>query len=169
MNKFVKWGLIGYGALVVAKGIEIAVKGSKLASVPVENVHGYMVLRDTGVMKAQGMKVASAMVFTDGRQHIVVDDEFFLLPVTVQRAVLAHEEGHIKLGHLNNITATNNVKRSLIAVTGGVQDIELEADRYASSVVGEAVMVNALYHLLKVKGVNKKEIRLRILALKSVI
>lgn len=167
MNKFVKWGLVGYGALIVAKGVQIALANRSLAQKEVEEVFGYEVIRGNELMKAQGMKIAGAFIFTDGSKKIIVDDTFFTFSDTVQQAILAHEQAHIDLGHLDNMTGTNNAKRALIALSGGVQDIELEADACAVEKVGKHVMVLALTKLLTVRGVNKKEIRRRITAIKA--
>lgn len=167
MNKFVKASLIGYGALIAVNVTKVLVSNIRLGKQDLETVHGYSVMRDTGVMKANYMRVASAMVFTDGSKRIVVDEFFFTLPAHAQRAILAHEEAHIVLGHLDNITKMNQAKRAMSSIKGGVQDIELEADAYAADKVGTEVMISALTSLLTIKGVNKKEIRSRINALQT--
>lgn len=168
MNKFFKYGLLAYGTLIVAKTVEVLLNNIKLAQQQQEEIHGYMVLRDTGFMKTSGMAVAAVVIFTDGTKKIVVDDSFFEISPLSQQAILAHEEGHIVLEHLDNVNQLNVVKRSLISATGGVQAIELEADAYAASQVGHAVMISALSELLiKVNRINKKEIRNRIAILQK--
>lgn len=167
MNKWVKLGLIGYGALVAVKTIEIVSTNRRFANQSAMELYGYEVSRDTGLMKQFNMKLASAMTFTDGSKKIVVDDSFFDMPVYVQKAILAHEEGHIVLNHFDDIDLLNKAKRSLVSATGHVQQVELDADLYAAKKVGKQDMINALSYLMAVKGVNVKELRNRIQALRS--
>lgn len=129
----------------------------------VNYVHGHTLLRSAG------MAIAGAVLMSDGRKQIVVDDLFFKhFDKDSQKFILHHEQGHIKLGHLDKYkkegrtTHSNLVDRKITEIMGGVQQEELEADDYAASVIGKEKafyalsMVGALY--IKAKGKPSKEI-----------
>lgn len=97
---------------------------------------------------------------------VIVDNTFRLLCPATQRAILAHELGHIKLGHKANIFYP--FKRMAYIFAGKVLEMELEADVYAASIVGNKIMIETLEYLKYFIGpIDKKEIDLRIKALRK--
>lgn len=118
-----------------------------------KRVHGVLVLHDHHALRMHYLIIGAAMLFTDGSKRIVVDDYFFLLDDISQRAVLAHEEGHMVLGHLDtpNIDPT---ERHQYAARGEVHPTELEADAYAASKVGVEDVVHMLTELCTLPGIT---------------
>jgi hypothetical protein len=84
-----------------------------------------------GIFVLQGQKdMPSALVGRiNGEFVIVVNDAFMAADKEIQEAILAHEIGHIKCGHLDNPNPLNMFKRMFGAES--TIKIELEADRVA--------------------------------------
>lgn len=128
-------------------------------------VHGVEVIHDTHGLRMLGIRVAGACRSLLGTYHIVVDDSFFTFDDVVQQGILAHEQGHLALGHIENLKENNIAERTRISRMGGVQDIELEADAYAVGIVGKANYLRTLNALLTLPGCDRKEIQARIRAI----
>lgn len=131
-------------------------------------VHGVDIVHCPSTLGYLGLGIAGAVRFVDGSKYIVVDDLFFTLDDRTQKGVLAHEEGHIALGHCDSITESNTAERQQLMALGIVQPIELEADAYGASKVGTADMVYTLRALSRIPGMNgkqKQEFQKRIFAL----
>ena len=153
-------------SLTVVKAIRTA-NAVKKAEVLV--IGGHTVKVDKyGFMKSAHAAVAMVAEMKDtGKYQIFVDESFLSLDKDVQLAILAHEDGHIKLGHLENVGALNAYKRAIESLKGA-QKIELEADAYAATVVGVDSMIKALEALMALDiPLNKREIDYRIKTLKG--
>lgn len=91
---------------------------------------------------------------TKGEYLIFVNEKFTQMPVDFQVAVMAHEEGHIKLGHLENKAklALNSFLRVFTEPRR-----EYDADAYAYGIVGD-IYLDALAELHNYggKGVQKR-------------
>lgn len=101
---------------------------------------------------------------------IAIGSAFSTLSESTQAAIIQHEVGHHVLGHLDNMVALTsyNGVRNIYPLTGNVISIELEADAYAASIVGNSSMVDALKELRELNqlpSIAKKELNLRIKAL----
>jgi hypothetical protein len=104
-------------------------------------------------------------VVINGTTEVYTDAQYRRMSPDTQRAILAHELGHYKCNHKPGITYQFDRAKAIMHNT--VLDMELEADAYACKVVGPNVMINALKELSTIKGVSKKELKLRIHHIKS--
>ena len=103
----------------------------------------YTFVLDSQMVRAFGSRVATAVYLEDGREMIVVDQDFMKLSHTAQLAILAHEQGHLSYGH-----KAENTKRVMTAIwSKGVHKHEIEADLYAVQRVGKDDMITALEEL----------------------
>ena len=133
-----------------------------------KEIHGKRVVVDKHLLLGNGVTIAAVLPLPINGWTIVVDDAFLKLSEASQKAILAHEEGHVELGHIYKITQENVKERAREIKAGRVQAIELEADRYAADKVGEKVMIEALYELCDVFPlVNYLEIVRRVEALQK--
>lgn len=101
----------------------------------------------------------------NGTNEVYVDDNYRRLSNETQKAVLAHELGHYKLNHKAGNTYA--IDRALAIFRNQVLPMELEADEYAASIVGTHSMIKALIELSSIKGISKREIKLRIKNLRN--
>ena len=122
------------------------------------------------VIRMDTPHIAAATKNGLGESIIITNKLFDHFSFDTKKAVIQHEVGHHVLGHLDNelsLMAYNNL-RSIYPFVGHVISIELEADAYAASVVGNECMINALKELKALFNLPdhaKKEIDLRIKAL----
>lgn len=105
-----------------------------------------------------------AMVI-NGTTEVYTDTHYRNMSTDTQRAILAHELGHYK--HNHKAGTTYQLDRIKAIMNGRVLPMELEADAYACSIVGPNNYIKALKELATVKGVSKKEIKLRIQAIRN--
>lgn len=96
-----------------------------------------------GKMEAAGIAVPKADqevigVMTGHGAVIYLEEACEGLTSEELQAVLLHEEGHVRLGHMEAFAATGGA--------GVMMDLdsEMEADAYSASVVGKKVMASAL-------------------------
>lgn len=106
-------------------------------------------------------------IVLNGTTKVYTDAQYRKMSPTTQKAILAHELGHYKCGHMPG--ATYQWDRIKAIMSNHVLPMELEADAYACSVVGPCTMINALKELGTIKGISKKELRLRINHIKASI
>lgn len=122
------------------------------------------------IIKMDTPHIAAATKNLMGQPIIIFNSEFRTLSKATQKAVMNHEVGHHVLGHLDNemaLAAYNGV-RGLYPLLGQVISIELEADAYAASVVGNDNMIAALQELKGLPSIPdtaKRELNIRIRAL----
>lgn len=76
---------------------------------------------------------------------IIGDSNFERLDNKVQSFLLNHEIGHIKYGHLTNLSQKDSRRLIVKRLLGFLPKMEVEADCYAASIVG---IENAKYALL---------------------
>jgi len=76
-----------------------------------------------------------------GKREIgfVVNNTFFSQPEWWQRCALRHEEGHLMLGHMTKYKWYTNILR-----LARENQMELDADKYASNLEGREVYVKFL-------------------------
>lgn len=131
------------------------------------------VLYDPSLLHSNGFIIAMAgkIMCDDGtpRPAIVIDNFLQSAPVGSFEFFVAHEEGHIRHGDLDNIATTNTFKRVILSAIGIVQPIELAADAYAAKKVGCDVGINSLSWMFANVTWNstRKELKKRIKALKK--
>ena len=112
-----------------------------------------------------GTKLPGAIVtkvqtlFFNVIEAVIVNDKFWELDDDTQKAVLAHEEGHIKLGHLNKNIGFETIKRMFKETK-----IEFEADEYAARKLGKEPIIKMLETM---KSLGVKRLGKRISAIKS--
>lgn len=99
-------------------------------------------------------------VVLNGTTEVVIDDNYRNMSEKTQYAILCHELGHYKLGHKPGATYWRDRRKAL--KNNEVLPMELEADLYAANIIGPYNMINALQELGTIKGISKKELRLRI-------
>jgi hypothetical protein len=104
-------------------------------------------------------------VVLKGTTEVYTDAQFRKMSKSTQRAILAHEMGHYK--HKHNPGLTYQLDRLKSVMNNKVLKMELEADAYACGIVGPWQMIEALKELSTIKGVSKKELKLRINYIKS--
>lgn len=109
--------------------------------------------------------MGSVAVVINGTTEVYTDAQFRKMNPSTQKAILAHEMGHYKCNHKPGLTY--QFDRIKAIMHGRVLPMELEADAYACKVVGPWEMIDALQELSTIKGVSKKELRLRINHIKS--
>ena len=87
-----------------------------------------------------------------------------LLDSPIRDFVLAHELGHIKLGHLDKGVGESLMVHNLKRAFGNkaVLRREYEADAYAASIVGKDNAIAALQYMLSLGVWNTKELNRRI-------
>lgn len=87
-----------------------------------------------------------------------------LLDSPIRDFVLAHELGHIKLGHLNKGVGEPFLVHCMKRAFGNkvIINREYEADVYAASVVGNDKAIEALQYMLSLGVWNTKELNRRI-------
>lgn len=103
----------------------------------------YTFVLDNQMVRSFGSRIATAIYLDDGREMIVVDQDFMKLSYTAQLAILAHEQGHLSHGH-----RAENAKRVMTAIwSKGVHKHEIEADLFAVQRVGKKDMIMALEEL----------------------
>ncbi len=97
-----------------------------------------------------------------GKDYIMVTDGVLKMDEEAVRCVLAHEEGHIELGHLDRpylVKVGMNIRRNMLALfTSRVCKQELEADEYAAQKEGVEAMKRTLSGLMDVlpEGARKE-------------
>lgn len=88
-----------------------------------------IIVSDDAVLARTGMTGIGAMCVLNpwfGTKHIFVNTAFMKSSKSVRCAILAHEAGHINLGHLEKMNSGN------IGGFKGMKAIEVEADNYAN-------------------------------------
>jgi hypothetical protein len=78
---------------------------------------------------------------------IIVGEDFDLLSFPVKEFILAHELGHHKLAHVATTGKSPlqvSIERSLGAQVGKFADEEIEADRYAVSLIGKTMVMQGM-------------------------
>ena len=101
----------------------------------------------------------SAIVFPENKL-VVYDNTFRKLSQESKIAILAHELGHIKKNHKAGISYM--LKRKAYVLIDKIMPMELEADRYAVSIVGKERFIEALTSVS-----TGKEVRLRVKAIRE--
>ena len=105
-------------------------------------------------------------VVLNGTTEVFTDAQYRKMSPSTQTAILAHELGHYKSRHTP--TLTYQFDRIKAIMQNRVLDMELEADEYACSIVGPYAMIRALKELSTIKGISKKELKLRINHIKAI-
>lgn len=127
------------------------------------------------MLLAQGhpTEIPSIMVFkfTDC-EHLIyklfANNEFINLPEFCQVALIEHEIGHIKHGHLEGMSLVKSIFINTMRTLFYEPPFEFEADEYAASIVGGAQYIAALTifnNAREVKGYKNRGLRRRIEAL----
>lgn len=105
--------------------------------------------------------IGGIAVVLNGTTEVYTDNNFRNFSKNTKYAVLCHELGHFKCEHKPDATYKFD-RLKAIYLDNSVLKMELEADKYAESIVGKKNMIFALRELSNVKGISKKEIKLRI-------
>lgn len=94
------------------------------------NIDNVVLSNDMLVMSGFMPQVPAAVAHANG--FIYVNDAFMNLPFVVQCAIVAHETGHLELGHTKN-SAAKLIARNIARTFGGRAAVrcEFEADQYA--------------------------------------
>lgn len=100
-----------------------------------------------------------------GTTEVYTDTQFRNMSKDTQYAILCHEMGHYK--HKHTASITYQFDRIKAIAKGQVLAAELEADAYATNIVGSDAMIKALREMATIKGVSKKEVALRIKAIRN--
>jgi hypothetical protein len=117
-----------------------------------------------GIFVLQGQKdMPSALVGKiNGEFMILVNDAFMAASKEVRDAILAHELGHIKCGHLDNLNPLNSFKR-MFGAESSIK-MELEADKVAieaGHMDGLSLVMDKIEEFYDMIGMGQKEIRER--------
>lgn len=97
-------------------------------------------------MHSRGIVLAAAVAlnFNGVKKYAVLHDSYFdNLPEYVKRFFIAHEVGHAANGDLE-ITESESIKNVIKRVIGILPKMEVEADRYAASIIGKDVVKKAI-------------------------
>jgi len=88
----------------------------------------------------------------------IVNNTFLKLPLDIQKAGLAHEEGHVSLNHLSKARWYTTILRFFHE-----PEYEYEADAYAVKKVGKLPMIDLLniYKEINCRGIDKRIERIR--------
>jgi hypothetical protein len=114
-----------------------------------------------GIFVMQGQKdLPSALVCKiNGEFMILVNDAFMAASKEERDAILAHELGHIKCGHLDNPNPLNMFKR-MLGMDSTIQ-MELEADKVAieaGHMDGLSLVMDKIEEFYDMIGMGRKEI-----------
>jgi hypothetical protein len=117
-----------------------------------------------GIFVIQGQKdIPGALVSKIGGEFmILVNDAFMAASKEERDAILAHELGHIKCGHLDNPNPLNMFKR-MFGADSTIQ-MELEADKVAieaGHMDGLSLVMDKIEEFYDMIGMGQKEIRER--------
>ena len=129
---------------------------------------------DGKVMVVQGITVtyvpSVGYANTDGKV-IYIGNEFLKLNDKDQQVVLAHEMGHIVSGHLAHnrlYLCARNIMRIVGSIFNHVQQVELDADKYACAIYGKVRVVNTLSKIAdELDPISAREMRVRVKALQD--
>lgn len=144
-----------------------AFKNNLVAVDTIVTENGQIYIANSDVFLAANGIIGAAAVRTNIGPFIVMTNK--AISETLKSFLLAHEEGHIILGHLDSIKKGNLFKRILSAYFS-VQKIELEADTYAVKKLGKKEVVKALrefHNSEKLPLSTKIELSKRIKAVKN--
>ena len=111
----------------------------------------------------------SAVVNTTSGPIILIDRFYNDLSDIGKKFALYHEIGHVKLGHLNNLSEEESDKNLKARIKGdGTQlKIEFDADAYAASCIGIENAISALREFKHVNPLSAREVNKRIKQLKE--
>lgn len=146
---------------VIAASIEGVKAQYRMATMETEvsqaTINGVDVMVQDDAILATGGLYALAGKNLFGESQIFVSNELLTAPEHVQNFVVAHEQGHIELGHLPEGQMSfgqlvegqaKNMLRGVQGAIGQVDKRELEADAYAAEKVG---VDNAIIALIDIK------------------
>jgi hypothetical protein len=94
------------------------------------------------------------------------------MPPTIKMAIIAHEIGHLKLGHADNMDVASKIlsERVEYLFNKKLHPAELEADAYGASIVGPKAMADALEYALQfdfITDLDRWEVAERVKILKN--
>lgn len=149
--------LMNMGTPYMTKGI--AVKDPFI--VPINNIECtvYTLFNPYAVM-LHGYKCATCVTDTVNQIVILVDDSYMKLTKGARDFVQWHELGHIEQNHVFN--KRSPLKRLINILRGITEDNEINADKYALSMMGNYKSFSALMELsFLCRGLARKELRRR--------
>ena len=100
---------------------------------------------EAGVLTTTGSEAPNAIILKDG--DIIINTAMALAPKHILEAVVAHEIGHQKLGHLKHSLRLNIVKR-MFSTKAAIQK-EIDADKFAITMVPKEHMIEAILFIYK--------------------
>lgn len=116
-----------------------------------ENVYYHEPASDT-YLHSRGIVLAAAvaMDFNGIRKHVILHDSAFdKVPNYVKKFFVAHEAGHAINGDLDNIDEDLAKKLILQRAFGILPKMEIEADRYAASIMGKDIAKKSLMFMIR--------------------
>jgi hypothetical protein len=118
------------------------------------NINGMVMYLIYSPMTLKTTRSLYCRVTTDRLDRIIIlyDKGFNKLTSKEKEAIIYHEAGHMALKH---------------SYTKRILDQELEADAYSAKYVGAEYMISALNKMSKILFADRKELKIRINALKA--